>query len=123
MEGKKRKISILVPYRRTGHDVAVFFGGGAEGQENPEQALIREIKEELDFEPLGNNFFRKYEFEGSIKHIFIIGVEESFDTKITILEGQYGRWFNRSEVEEEPKLIEEDKIVLRDLYRYLLMKK
>jgi len=36
-------------YRRPGENYG-FFGGGIENDETPEEALVREIKEELDYE-------------------------------------------------------------------------
>lgn len=47
-----------------------FFGGGAEGNENPEETLQREIKEEMNIVPAEFSHFKTYEFEGSIKDIF-----------------------------------------------------
>ena len=130
----KRKVSSLIPYKIKENKIFVylqkrsqdaqripgyfgFFGGGAEGDENPEQALKREIKEELDFIPKDFSYFKKYEFERSGKDIFIIKVNDNFENEINILEGEYGRWFNETEALSEEKLIEEDKIVLREFYK------
>lgn len=134
--GNKRKISILIPYRLTEGEILVylqkrskdmkrlpdyfgFFGGGAKRNENPEEALKREIKEEMDFVLTEFNYFRQYEFEKSLKDIFTIKADNNFENRIKILEGDYGQWFNQQEALSEPKLIEEDKIVLRDLYEFL----
>ena len=38
-----------------------FFGGHVEARETPEQALVREVKEELNVELLSWRFFRRYE--------------------------------------------------------------
>jgi mutator protein MutT len=132
----KRKVSILIPYKIDGNKIFVylqkrskdaqripgyfgFFGGGAEGNENPEQALEREIKEELDFVPKNFSYFKKYEFEQSVKDIFMLAVKNDFEDTITILEGEYGQWFDKEDVLAEPKLIEEDKIVLQEFYESL----
>ena len=96
-----------------------FFGGGAENDENPEEALQREMKEEIGFVPDGYRHFKKYEFDRSTKDIFVVEVGDGFEDKVEILEGEYGRWFGEHEALGEPKLIEEDKIVLRDLYAFL----
>ncbi len=134
--GNKRKVSILIPYKiRKGNtlvflqkrskdakrlpDYFGFFGGGAEGNENPEDALRREIKEELNYIPTGYRFLKKYDFTGSIKDIFFLEVSNDFEKEITVLEGDYGKWFSEREFEKEQKLIEEDKIVLRDLFKLL----
>ncbi|OGY45381.1 MAG: hypothetical protein A2744_04220 [Candidatus Buchananbacteria bacterium RIFCSPHIGHO2_01_FULL_44_11] len=130
----KRQTSILIPYKIEGDKILVylqkrskdakrspdyfgFFGGGLENDENPEQALQREMREEINLVPAGYSFFGKYEFERSIKHIFILEVDDSFEQKIQILEGDYGRYFSEQEVSDEPKLIEEDKVVLGDLFK------
>lgn len=131
---QKRKISSLIPYKvkngkilvylqKRSSDMKVlpdffgFWGGGAENDENPEEALQREIKEEMDFVPSNYEHFGVYEFEGSIKNFFILEVDDAFEDNITVLEGDYGTWFNEKEAEEEQKLIEKDKIVLRDFYK------
>lgn len=132
----KRKISILIPYKIKNDKILVylqkrakdakrlpayfgFFGGGAEGNENPEEALRREINEEIDFISEEFKYFKKYEFSQSIKDIFILKVFDDFENKITILEGDYGKWFNEQEALDEPRLINEDKLVLRELYNFL----
>ena len=132
----KRKVSILIPYIIKENNVFVylqkrskdakripgyfgFFGGGAKGNENPEEALKREMKEEISFIPEGYVYFKKYEFDESIKDIFILEVDDSFEQKVTILEGEYGKWFTEEEVLNESKLIDEDKLVLRELYEFL----
>lgn len=136
----KRKISILIPYKVVENEILVylqkrskdakrlpdyfgFFGGGAENDENPEQALQREMNEEIGFVPTGYHFFKKYEFEKSTKNIFILEVPSGFEEKITILEGEYGKWFSRQEVLDEVKLIDEDKLVLQELYNFLQVQK
>ncbi len=132
----RRKISILIPYKTRNGDVFVylqkrsdnakrlpgcfgFFGGGREGNENPEEVLRREIQEEMNFIPKNFTHFKIYEFEKSIKDIFILEVDDTFEGGIKILEGDYGKWFGKNEALNEPKLIEEDKVVLEDFYKFL----
>jgi len=126
----KRIISILIPYKIRDKKLLVylqkrskhakrspnyfgFFGGGRERDENPEEALRRELKEEIDFVPESCRYFRRFEFQVGIKDIFVVEVDDNFESQITILEGDYGKWFNEQEALEEPKMIEEDKIVLQ----------
>lgn len=135
----KRKISILIPYAIKDGNVLVFlqrrdkdakrlpdyfgfFGGGAENDETPEETIHREIKEELDFTSTEFKYFKKYEFEGSIKDVFTLEVGNDFESTVTILEGQYGKWFSKEDIANEPKLIEDDKLVLREFYESLLRK-
>lgn len=133
----KRKVSILLPYITNGSSLRVylqkrskdaerlpdyfgFFGGGIEEDESPEEALIREIREEMDFFPQGYVHFKTYEFGGSMKHIYLLRVDQDFESKIKILEGDYGKWFNEQEIINESKLIDTDKLVLREVYRFIL---
>jgi len=132
----KRKISILIPYKIRDDKISVylqkrsknakrlpdyfgFFGGGIEHGENPQEALVREIKEEMAFMPQGYEWLGEYEGERSIKYVFILGVDDDFEKKIEVLEGEYGKYFTEDEALHEPKLTEDDKRVLGDLYKKL----
>ncbi|MDP2641582.1 MAG: hypothetical protein Q8P39_03615, partial [Candidatus Yanofskybacteria bacterium] len=88
-------------------------------RESSEETLRREIEEEMSFTPTGYTFLARYEFERSIKDIFFLEADDSFEDRVTTQEGEYGRYFTQEEVAAEPKLIEKDKMVLRDLYRVL----
>lgn len=79
-----------------------LIGGHLEEGETPEEALVREAKEELDIKLKDFKFFKEYEcLEGdaypNIKYIYSgkinIPVEE-----ITLLEGDYAKYFKREEV-------------------------
>jgi len=81
-----------------------LIGGHVEEGETPEEALVREVKEELDFDLKEYCFFRKYEcLEGdaypNVKYIYTgkinIPIEE-----ITLLEGDHARYFTREEIPE-----------------------
>jgi len=85
-------------------DSLSVFGGGVEGDEAYEEALIREMKEELDIElaDYQYEFYKTYEqrvgiHEGSSKdidcHIFLIYDVSPDD--ITVLEGQGYKILNR----------------------------
>lgn len=132
----KRLISILIPYRLNGDKFLVFlqkrsknakrlpdffgfFGGGAENGENPEEALKREMIEEISFVPSGYIYLNEYDFPKSIKSIYYLEVGDEFEKQIEVKEGEYGKYFTEAEALNEPKLIEEDKIVLRDLFSKL----
>ncbi|MDD2274689.1 MAG: NUDIX hydrolase [Candidatus Pacebacteria bacterium] len=133
---EKRKISAIVPYKIENNTVFVFlqkrsndakrypglfgfFGGGAEGTENPEEALLRETKEELDYIPDNLNHFGKYELPVTVVDIFTTRVDNNFEKKIKILEGDYGRWFNEKDFEDSRSLITGDLKILEDLYKKL----
>ncbi|MDD2757411.1 MAG: NUDIX hydrolase [Candidatus Pacebacteria bacterium] len=133
---EKRKISAIVPYKIENNTVFVFlqkrsndakrypglfgfFGGGAEGTENPEEVLLRETKEELDYIPDNLNHFGKYELPVTVVDIFTTRVDNNFEKKIKILEGDYGRWFNEKDFEDSRSLITGDLKILEDLYKKL----
>jgi 8-oxo-dGTP diphosphatase len=79
-----------------------LIGGHVEEGETPEEALVREVKEELDLDLKEYSFYKKYEcltgdaYE-NIKFIYTgrinIPIEE-----ITLLEGVRPQFFKRSEI-------------------------
>ncbi|HUX56515.1 MAG TPA: NUDIX domain-containing protein [Bacteroidales bacterium] len=79
-----------------------LIGGHLEEGETPEEALVREVKEELDIDLKEYKFFNKYEcltgdaYE-NIKYIYTgrinIPIEE-----ITLLEGERPRYFSKEEI-------------------------
>ena len=79
-----------------------LIGGHVEEGETPEEALIREVKEELNIEIKDFRFFRKYDCPENdaypnVKYIysacFNIPVE-----KITLLEGERACYFSYEEI-------------------------
>ena len=99
-------------------DMFGIFGGQIEDGESAETALFREVREELDYEPRNVRFFRKYEHGDCEQYVFLSEVDETFETEITVLEGEYGRFLNESELETE-KLIDIDRIVFNDVFHWL----
>ena len=81
-----------------------LIGGHVEDCESPEEALIREVKEELDYDLKDYKFFKEYHcLEGdaypNTKYIysgrFNIPVEE-----ITLLEGEKAMYFKKEEIQD-----------------------
>jgi len=79
-----------------------LIGGHVEDGETPEEALIREVKEELNIDLSDYTFYKEYEcltgdaYENT-KYVYTgkinIPIEE-----ITLLEGDYARYFSYSEI-------------------------
>jgi len=69
-----------------------FFGGHVEVGETPEQALVREVNEELGIELVSYEFFRSYEcLQGDVypnkKYIYRARIDRTID-ELTLHEGQ-----------------------------------
>ncbi|MCX6789812.1 MAG: NUDIX domain-containing protein [Candidatus Gribaldobacteria bacterium] len=134
----KRKCAIFIPYRQINGDVFVFlqkrsktaqripdyfgfFGGGLDGEETPEQALLREMKEELNYQPRDYFLLKFYEFARKEAWVFCQKVSDNFENEIEIdiSETQYGQWFSQPQALAEKMLIDEDKLVLQDFFEKL----
>ena len=79
-----------------------MIGGHVEVGETPEEALVREVREEIDFELKDYSFFRKYEcLEGdaypNIKYIYHGKINLPVG-EITLLEGDKLQYFTREEI-------------------------
>lgn len=79
-----------------------LIGGHVEEGETPEEALIREAKEEIDYDLKEYRFFRKYEcltgdHYPNIKYIYT-GIIDLPIEQITLLEGEKPRFFTREEI-------------------------
>lgn len=141
MNSKRRIVSVLIPYQLKKKELFVFlqkrsedmerlpgyfgfWGGGLEKDETPEEGLRREIKEELeiDLDQRSVLFLNRYEFLGSIKHVYLLEAPEGWESKIVVHEGDYGKWFGIEEALLLDKLIFEDKVVLNDVERKLFGK-
>jgi mutator protein MutT len=99
-----------------------FFGGGIEENETPEHAVIRETKEELDFELKNFKYIGKYEgkINDNISIILYAFISPLFDnlTKFKQKEGRKMKLFSLIEA-EKLKLPEYDKRVIIDLKNIL----
>lgn len=100
-----------------------FWGGEIEGNETPEQALIREIQEELNWTPRNYKLLGTYyDSMPNEKFIYFIKVETDFKKKIEIRESQGGGFFTEDEIKKEKNIIPEDKKALFDLNKKLIRK-
>lgn len=81
-----------------------LFGGHIEEGETPEQALVREVKEELGIELKNYKFFRIYEcLTGdaypNIKYIYSGKINIPLE-EITLFEGVRPAWFKKDEISQ-----------------------
>jgi 8-oxo-dGTP diphosphatase len=79
-----------------------LFGGYVEKGETLEQALIREVKEELDCNLTEYKFFKKYEclkgdVHQNIKYVYIGKVDKSIK-ELKLSEGEELKFFSREEI-------------------------
>jgi len=129
----KRSVSTLIPYFIKDGEVRVFlqkrskdaeyrpdqfglFGGGIEAGETREQALVREIKEELSIEAKNYEFIGQYESDRIVNNVFVMEVGENFENEVCVNEGQYGRFFTEKEIMDEPALTDFHRKRVSDLY-------
>lgn len=79
-----------------------LIGGHVEEGETPEEALVREAKEELDIDLKEFTFYKKYEcltgdaYE-NVKYIYSGKINLPIE-EITLLEGDYPKYFTRDEI-------------------------
>jgi mutator protein MutT len=99
-------------------DMFGIFGGQIEEGEDPETALFREVREELDYRPRDVKFFRRYQHPYVEQYVFTCEVDDNFENEITVLEGEYGRFLSQSELKAE-RAIEFDRTVFDEVFRWL----
>ena len=135
-EVEKRETADLIPYKIVDATIFVFlqkrdgnakvlpnmfsfFGGKLEPGETHEQAMIREIKEELNFTPTQYKFLGTYNSsvnKNFFMHMYYEQVEDNFEDIITVSEGECGKFLSEEEALDEPMLIESDKKILEDFF-------
>ena len=79
-----------------------LIGGHVEEGETPEEALVREVKEELNIDLKEYSYYKKYEcFTGdayeNIKYIYAGKINIPID-KITLFEGERPQFFSKEEI-------------------------
>ena len=98
-----------------------FFGGEINAGETPEQAVVRETREELDYELKDYSLVADFEAKaGNIsihRHVFISPLEGKMQ-KFTQLEGDRMQLFSLGEAAKQ-KLVPGDEIVIQKLKEVL----
>ena len=82
-----------------------FPGGKIESGETPEQALVRELQEEVGITPIGATLFDKLEYQFPDRHITLwFWLVESWEGEPWGKEGQPGGWvsLHASDAEKFP---------------------
>ncbi|OGF22900.1 hypothetical protein A2Y83_00845 [Candidatus Falkowbacteria bacterium RBG_13_39_14] len=79
-----------------------LFGGHVEDGETVEEALVREVKEELDFDLQEYSFFKKYECnEGdaypNVKYVYFGKVSKPI-SELKLKEGEKLQFFSKEEI-------------------------
>lgn len=133
----KREVATLIPYKTSGQETCFFlqvrdhnaprlpgffgfFGGGLENDESPDEALVREIKDELGLTLTGEQrLFSRYEALTSINHVYIVDADERFDGNVTVYEGERGEFLSETQIKQEDKICDSDKLILTQLSKTL----
>lgn len=79
-----------------------FPGGKIESDETPEQALVRELQEEVGITPLDATLFDKLEYQFPDRHITLwFWLVESWEGEPWGKEGQPGSWVEREALDAD----------------------
>ena len=133
---KKRHISTFIPYRKVGGDVEFYlqkrdaqapvhanifslFGGGLDEGEEPQSALLREVKEELNYEPTQFRYFSRFESGRGIFYVYIEAVGEDFESLVDVQEGEYGKFLKFSEIAYSEKVSDIAQMMTRAIKEFI----
>jgi 8-oxo-dGTP pyrophosphatase MutT (NUDIX family) len=114
-ERDKKHFSAFLPFRKRGNEYEFYlqkrsmnakrgpglfglFGGHKEEGEMFIQTFLREIREELEYEPKNYQYFSRYETANGVVYVFIEEVNVDFDSKVHVNEGEYGKFFTAHQV-------------------------
>lgn len=133
---EKRRNSMLIPYRFEGSNLYIFlqrrtddaprnpnilggFGGGLEGKENNEEALLREMMEELEYVPKNYSLLGVFETDHSISNYYVEKVGEDFERNIKVNEGKRGEWHKAKDAVEKSDISPNTRKVVQAIIKHL----
>lgn len=96
-----------------------MFGGGFEGEENKEEALYREIQEELSYTPVAPFYFGRYEVANAIMHVFLEEVSEDFEEKVIVGEGEYGKFLTLDHIFYSEAVLLSTQLAIYEIVQFL----
>jgi 8-oxo-dGTP diphosphatase len=112
----KRHIAVIIPYQKRSEGNLFFlqmrdehaptnankfslFGGGLDDGETAEEAMLRELQEELEYSPKNLKYFLRSETGTRISEVFIEEVGDDFEKDVVVHEGLYGKFLSLEEIE------------------------
>lgn len=119
---EKRQVVGFVPYRKNPKGELEFFlqmrdanapvhakmfslfGGGIEVGEDVETALWREAEEELRYKPGRPQYLSHFSTGYADFFVFIEEVDSDFESRSTVLEGEYGSFLTFDEIVRSEKV-------------------
>lgn len=119
------KSKIFVTQRGYGEfkDMWEFPGGKLEIGESPENALIREIKEELDADIVVKHYLSTIEYDYPSFHLVMHNfICELAHSHVSLLEHEAAKYVNEKEL-DQVQFLPADVLVVHDLKKYLDSKK
>lgn len=98
-----------------------FFGGARDGRESPEEAVVREIHEELGMTISPDDISYVATHDGEVIHmdIYAMPVAEGFEETVTVMEGEYGKFLTESEIRRAEDFTNPEKTIVLDFFKTL----
>jgi 8-oxo-dGTP pyrophosphatase MutT (NUDIX family) len=136
IRNQKRPVCSYLPYKKeeeahkfylqmrdsnakTHPNMFAAFGGGIEQGETSEEGLMREILEELAYKPTKYRYFSRYESGNTIFDLYIEEVSDDFESKVTVGEGEYGKFLSYEETQQLPNVSNITRLMIENLEKFL----
>lgn len=135
---EKKEMAVFVPYRKQAEDgvfeyylqkrdgnapvhanIFSLFGGAIEDRENVTAALLREVQEELTYQPSDEKYFCKFETSRAVFYVYIEEVGADFEARVVVNEGEFGKFLTYAMVDHSHHVSDIAEMVVRALNEYL----